>query len=306
MPYLFTLYTAIFLGVLLIATGTLFAAWPRRRAPGGRALFLMTVAVWIWLAAGLLEASATGLPGKILWSKFAYLGAHTGSPLFLLFVLAYTHRTRWLTPRHIALLFTLPALTISFAATNEWHHLIWTGFTIAPVGPNMYIYLHGPWFWVAIFYINAVLVTATALLLWFVFSSRELYRDQAVGLVVSVSFPWIGFATYLIANPFPGLDLTALSFAFTEAILVFTFQRLSFLDVVPVAREVLVESMTDGVLVLDPHGRIVDLNAAARRLLDPGGFQRLIGQPAGAALVSHPGLLASLAAGRAGEWGVAD
>jgi hypothetical protein len=35
------------------------------------------------------------------------------------------------------------------------------------------------------------------------------------------------------ASPFPGLDLTGISFAFTGAILTFTISRLHFLDVIP-------------------------------------------------------------------------
>ncbi|HEU0053141.1 MAG TPA: EAL domain-containing protein, partial [Longimicrobium sp.] len=43
--------------------------------------------------------------------------------------------------------------------------------------------------------------------------------------------------------------------------------RFRFLDVLPVAREKVVDEMDDGVVVLDVEGRVVDLNPAARRIL---------------------------------------
>ncbi|HNO32640.1 MAG TPA: diguanylate cyclase, partial [Anaerolineales bacterium] len=58
-------------------------------------------------------------------------------------------------------------------------------------------------------------------------------------------------------------------FSFTIAAAAFTYSllRYHFLDVVPVARDVLIEKMSDGVLVVDDQHRIVDINPAAQNLL---------------------------------------
>jgi two-component sensor histidine kinase len=68
-------------------------------------------------------------------------------------------------------------------------------------------------------------------------------------------------------NPFTGLDITPL--AFTISGLLFTWaifgQRL--FDLVPVARETLIQVMSDGAVVLDGEGRVVEINPAARRIL---------------------------------------
>jgi PAS domain-containing protein len=47
-------------------------------------------------------------------------------------------------------------------------------------------------------------------------------------------------------------------------------RRFQLLDVVPVACHFLVESMTDGVLVLDAQDRVVDVNPVARALMGDG------------------------------------
>jgi PAS domain-containing protein len=55
--------------------------------------------------------------------------------------------------------------------------------------------------------------------------------------------------------------------------------RYKLLDVTPVARHLLVQQLPEGVMVLDPRLRIVDINPALRRLLP-----RLPQQPLGRSL----------------------
>lgn len=69
-------------------------------------------------------------------------------------------------------------------------------------------------------------------------------------------------------SPFPYLDLTPFAFTVTGLALAWSLFRFRLLDIIPVAREVVIESMRDAVLVLDEQNRIVDLNPAAQRLLN--------------------------------------
>jgi diguanylate cyclase (GGDEF)-like protein/PAS domain S-box-containing protein len=281
-------YSFAFLVVVVISGITAIFAWWKRQAPGGILLVLMMLAVTEWNLADLMEASSIQLVEKILWSKWAYLGVYATPGLFLLFSLAYTGRKQWLTRRNIILLFFIPVVTIALAVTNEWHHLIWTGFTPGLAGTNSYIYGHGIWFWVATIYVNSILFFGTLVMLLFALRSKEIYLYQTVAIVVAALFPWVGFFIYLSPlNPFPGLDLTAIAFGFTGSILVFIILRWRFLDVIPVARETLVEEMVDGMLVLDAQNRIIDINMAAKRLFGFGDGH-LIGQRTDGVLANWP------------------
>jgi diguanylate cyclase (GGDEF)-like protein/PAS domain S-box-containing protein len=61
------------------------------------------------------------------------------------------------------------------------------------------------------------------------------------------------------------------------------------LDLIPVARDIMVEKMNDGVLVMDGFGRIVDMNPAAQEL--SGVTRQSIGKHADEALRHWPDLL---------------
>ena len=64
------------------------------------------------------------------------------------------------------------------------------------------------------------------------------------------------------------IDVSALGFAGTALVVSFALYRFQLLDLVPVARETVIEEMNDGVIVLDAGRRIVDLNPAALEILD--------------------------------------
>jgi PAS domain S-box-containing protein len=64
----------------------------------------------------------------------------------------------------------------------------------------------------------------------------------------------------------PILDYTALSFGLTGLAMGWSLFRYRLLDLMPVARDQVFESMLDAVFVLDPAGQIVDLNPAAEQI----------------------------------------
>ncbi|HET6452575.1 MAG TPA: PAS domain S-box protein, partial [Spirochaetia bacterium] len=108
--------------------------------------------------------------------------------------------------------------------------------------------------------------------------------------------PWVGeIISDVPFNPFPGLDTPAVGCAVAGVILILGLLRYRLLDVIPVARRLLVERMADGLIVLDEHDRILEANPAACR--DLGLAPAQPGQPIGeASVVVHR--FVSEAAGR--------
>ena len=119
----------------------------------------------------------------------------------------------------------------------------------------------------------------------------RLYRGQAGTLLLGALLPWASNIVSLLGgNPFPGLDLTPIVFTVTGLVFAWGLMSFRLLDIVPVARDLLVERMSDGVLVLDAQNRIVDINPAARNLL--GLEAAPIGQPVQAVLARWPEVVA--------------
>lgn len=280
-------YKTICLIAVLISAGTAAVIWRKRHAPGGLFLFWMMASILEWNLTGLMQVLCSEKQTLILWSKLSYLGSMSAQVFFLLFTLEYTHQQKWLTRRNITLLSIIPALTFLLAATNEYHHLIWTGFSPSPDGVNM-IYHHGVWFWIIVAYINALIFFSVFLFFRFILQTRELYRRQNAALIIAILFPWVGMLVYAFgANPFPGLDLLPISFTVTGVILVYITSRMNFLDVIPIAREYLVDTMLDGLMVIDKYNRIVDINPSAMHIFGDGSAHKWIGVSAREALKNY-------------------
>jgi diguanylate cyclase (GGDEF)-like protein len=293
MEWHFTTYAGIliFAGLLLTIDANL--VWHRKNTiPGGTTFTLLMV-----VAAGLsffsaLEIAAVGIPAKVFWAKMEYLGNQSGPVLLLIFAMKYTHLDKWLTRRNILLLWVIPAVTILMAATNEWHNLIWTSFTPSPDDPAFLIYGHGFWFWICAAYGYVVVLTGLITLYWAAAHTPQLYRHQIGILLAAAIVPGFGSVIYLVGlSPIAGLDTAPLTFALTGLILTGGIFGFGLFNLVPVARNTLVENMNDSVLVLDRQNRIVDINLAARKLLTPPG-RSAIGQPVDSVLAAWPELLA--------------
>jgi two-component system cell cycle sensor histidine kinase/response regulator CckA len=92
------------------------------------------------------------------------------------------------------------------------------------------------------------------------------YRRQTALIIIGAIVPWIANLLYLShALPVSGLDLTPIAFAVSGACFTWGIYRYRLFGLVPVARDMVVDSMDDGVIVLDAQRRLVDLNAAAER-----------------------------------------
>jgi diguanylate cyclase (GGDEF)-like protein len=241
----------------------------RRGVPGATTLTLLMLAAAEWSIGGALEYAAVGTSHKVFWAPVEYLGSSSVPVLLLLLAFEYNRFDWVLTRRNIALLFIVPIIAMVLAATNQWHHLIWTQFDVDPAHPNLLIYHHGVTFWITVFgYSYAAIIVGVILFIRAAIQLPSFYRRQTALLLIGTVIPSIGDLLYdMKARPMPGLELGPLGLACTGIILAVAIFRFGLLDIIPVARDTLVETLHDGILVLDNQNRIVDINPAARKLL---------------------------------------
>jgi len=273
-------YSLIYLAAMVVAAVAAVLAWKRRSVSGGMWLFLAILAASEWTLADFLDVSSYGLAVKTFWGKVSYFGSASVAIFLLLFALEFTHRKKWITRTRVLLLMIVPALSWVLAFTNDWHHLLWTGFSYLSASANVLIYEHGLLYWVITGYIYVIILTATWFLFGYALHSRDLYRLQSIGLITGMLIPWIGELVYDFApSVLPGLDTSAVTLTISSIIFIVSLTRWKLLAVIPVAREALVEQLQDSVIVLDEVDRVVELNQAARNLVREKE-RSWIGQPA--------------------------
>ena len=195
--------------------------------------------------------------------------------------------------RLIALVLIIPLTTLVLVFSERNHHLIWSSTWIQDAGPFVSLMVaHGPWFWVHTVYSYLLSFLGTVLIFLAMLRAPGLYRQQGWALLAGILMPWIANVIYVLGYSIvPTFDLTASAFTLSALIFGWAVFRFQLLDLLPVARDALVDASADGLIVLDARNRVVDLNLAARQILnEPDG--NVLGKPASQLLTVGSEMLA--------------
>ena len=239
----------------------------RRGVPGGPAFGSLMFAVALWSFTSGLHTLVTDTDSRILIAKVQYLGIAPIGALFLLFTSQYS-RASWPSDHLLrAALWIVPVTTLVLVATNERHLLHWASIDeVQTTFGTRLVYTGGPWYWINVAYTYVLMAFGTLTLVKSLRRFPPPYRRQTVMMIAGAIVPWISNLLYLArVLPATSLDLTPIGFTVSGACFTWGIYRFRLFGLVPVARDMVVDSMEDGVLVLDAQRRIVDLNAAAER-----------------------------------------
>ena len=275
-------YSVVIIALGLAAVLSVFLAeraWRGREAARGVAIsmvFMGMVIIW-WIALYALEIASMSESVK----EFAYYAKFVGivaAPVaWFLFAMEYGGHQIWATRQRLMLLSIIPIITTLLIWTNNAHHLMWQSFSIVQNGE--FSLTNTPpavWFWVHSAYSYLLILSSTFVLFRQFISSPSVYRRQLIALLVAIIAPTVANVITLFGN-LP-LDLTPFAFVVTGLAFTWGMLRYRFLDLAPVARNAIIDSMTDGMFVIDQQERIVDLNPVAQKIVDRP-VSEIIGQP---------------------------
>lgn len=241
--------------------------WERSRGKRGVTPFiLLMAALAVWSLAYAVELAVPDFATKVILVKLEFVGIIATPVAAFLFAADYTGVDRWLSQRSIIWLNVIPVISLLLVFTSELHPLFYSKMSLDESGsfPN-FVGTYGVWFWVHSAYSYLLMLFALGMLVRALTRTPQLYRGQAASLLIGMLAPWVGNAIHLAkVSPFPNLDITPFSFALTGVALAWSLVRFRLLDIVPAARDMVIENLHDAVIVVDTEGRVVDLNPAAR------------------------------------------
>jgi PAS domain S-box-containing protein len=257
-----------FLGgiVALILAGLV---WTRRQAPGAIPFVLFSLAVAEWVITRALEAGGVDPGIKDFWGRMMWMGAIFTGVFWLFFSLDFSGSNWWKRTRNIFLVCIIPIISIVMIWTNQYHHYFWTDIIPSPGSSGtILVWQHGFWFWIAIVFQYTLLISGICILINYAVRHPGIYRNQVIYILLGLMIPLVANILFLFGiTPVKGLDITPFSFVFAGFVYAYSIFKLRFLDIVPVARNTLVESMPDGVLVLNKDGNLIDINPSAQKML---------------------------------------
>ncbi len=284
--------------IALIAISITLVSWRRRIAKGAISVLVFALSLFVWAVAYALFWNNFP-PSRLFWFGIITLSGTVLSTALLTFVLEFINRKYWLTKRNLALLAVEPVITQLFLWTDSWNLLFLGGKWEDTVGKilsgNSWLLINakfsenlvlvtfltgGPWLWINAIYTDSIVLVAFIILIITFIRSPRPNRLQS-GIVLAGTFaPILGkIINYLGVNPNPGLDTQYIAFTITGLTLLYVLLHDRPIDSVPIPRDIVVERMNDGWVVLDTKFRIVDLNPVAEKLIGLSRKQ-LFGQPA--------------------------
>jgi diguanylate cyclase (GGDEF)-like protein/PAS domain S-box-containing protein len=236
----------------------------RRTATGSFALIGILLALAWWDITYAVFWADVPAPTPFFWLDITYFGVVTAPIAIFIFSLQITHRSNWLKSPLLALLGLEPIIVLLILFTDSQHGLFFAG-----KRTDAFIQDGGPVFWFNVAFSYSLVLFATILLLRTLARSSGIYQKQIGMVLLGLSVTWLNSIIFVFGfNPMPGADNTPFSFTIAALAFAFGLFRYRLLDIVPVARDVLVEKMSEGLLVIDSQNRIVDMNPAAGTLLN--------------------------------------
>ncbi|MFZ2097461.1 MAG: diguanylate cyclase [Anaerolineales bacterium] len=240
------------------------------KTPGIVYFSLMMVSVGGWALLAGLEAASIQITRQILWASLQYIGIAFIIAFWLLLILQYTHQDQRISRRWVILLLIVPLITIYVAITENQRHWLWE--TITPsstVAGAPLIYTHGGWLVIFAGYCYLLLIIGALILIRRTLLPPKSSEVRALLLLSGIIPPLISNLLYVSEL----LTITNIKIMLMIGVIIsnliyfwgiYYFQLLEYSSL---SRDMVIDKMSEGVIVLDRRDRIYNINSTALKML---------------------------------------
>lgn len=236
----------------------------RLRRAGAPPLLLICIGTLVWSVGHGLELTSLTADRVIFWDNVQFLGADlcAAGALFLAGHDRPIPRWQWV------ILAIIPVPTLMAFADPAFGVVRLNAQFEQRFGLAILRYDYGVLMWAIVSYDYVLLVWAMARIGWRVAARRGVFRRQWIVLLVGMLVPFVGTVLTVSGNlpgDLPKLDISPATLSFAHILYSIALFRLRLLDLVPLARTRVFETLREAVLVVDGSDTLVDANESARR-----------------------------------------
>jgi GAF domain-containing protein len=276
---IFPLLIAYTLSFFISATVAVIG-WRRRTIPGAFPLFVFAISEASWTFGLIAETSISTLSGKIFWDNFQFIGWLAATAATIPFALEFSGRYQQ-TPRKIWTgLMLVPTLAGILAYTDPIHKLIRSSAELVEGGGliSLYYPFSNVFLAMALFTYAATII-ALVIVVIKIFKSRGDERAQAIFVSLGILIPIVG-GILSIAEMLPEYirDISPFTFGLSNIILAYGLLQRHLFDLMPIARDRILDELSNGIILLNNKNLLAFVNPAARKFLNLQG--QFLGQPA--------------------------
>jgi PAS domain S-box-containing protein len=230
----------------------------------------VVVTAAIWMSAHAAEISSDSLLVKSVFSSIQLSLSVTLGTVWFVFILLYLGFQKWLRISVISLLICICLSVFVVTITNDSHHFIWSSVSLNE--ENSFASLisikdTGAWLYMSYAYCLGMIGGG---LLFRRFSTvRNIYKTQTKVMIIAALF----VATLALLD---GLDLssrlqlnissTAWVLGIGSLVVLANLSQVRMRDILPIARDSIVENLKDVLIITDEKTNIIDMNSTAQSI----------------------------------------
>jgi signal transduction histidine kinase len=252
----------------LMLMALLIYSFKYRHNVGGIEFLLALIGMAWWVFCQAFELMAMTLPVKLFWANIEYLGILAGLA-YLITALRFAGLEQYVTKRNVIAALCIYAVFYGLLFTDSFHGLMRTHMTLdTSAVPYTIKKDYGMIYPLYLLWTYGVNLSAILIILFSSWRKSRLYRRQGLSLILCIAIISLTNLTYIIGiSPVKRYDITPAITWIPALGLAWGIFRNRLLDIMPLARDTLVEQLNSGVIVVDRYGKIVDINNAAQALL---------------------------------------
>lgn len=213
------------------------------------------------------EIYSIKLSDMIFWNQIEYLGIPFIPAFWVLMAMLFNNRISK-NKFTVVAIFIIPVITFFARLTNSMHHVYYTDMILDKTSPIAVMKLiRGPWYYVAAAYSILIICYTIVCIAKQLQKSTGLIKKQCYIMLTGTAIPLLAIVLDTL-NLVPwGLDLGPFSTSITCMLFLVAIFRFRFLNLKPLAREIVFEYTNDGIIVLDMDNVIIDCNPSAKRII---------------------------------------
>lgn len=257
--------------------------WQFRKVPGGRPQAFLQASKGTWLFFKVLASISTDFSMKFLWIKLWQAMAILTPYLWLVFILQISRQEEKVSRVLMYCIRGIVGCEALLILTSSWHGLIWKEIWMDGLIVH---YVAGPLDNLLLIFSYLLCFLATCFSVRWVFKTYGLRRRHALWIALSGVLSWFGNMLGFVPA-FRNLG-HPLGFLLTGLFITWVFYRWRVYSILPLAQEAAARHMIDGLLVIDEQNYLVDINPAAKNMLN--GLPVVVGGKFQEVTIAWPGL----------------
>ena len=269
------------LWAFVVSAGLMISLWifstQYIKQPIGRAFFLLVSSALFWLLMYIGELVVESFSVKLIFVRLQFIGINTLPVAWLILSVLHTKEKlkKWVWYLIAAVWVTLFIFIFIIPTPNYF----WGNPKVVLLAESTLLYVidynYGP-----LFYILLTPFTYVLLSISFVFMVKGLsrghvfYRKQLNLVITGTVIPAVINLFYIIGiTPIPHVNFSSAGMIISEILVGYALFRYRFLAVSPIARDLIIDTMLDSVIVIDTNLNVLDVNSAGKELLDSHGVE---------------------------------